>query len=136
MKRLEELEYVLVHAGPRGKSLVYELLYETPSEEGAPCFPGLVDAATLDQPLGYDRESFVPGPESSARIPPRFCVDSALIPEGTNSPKTRSLSTFLSSLEAEEETSLEKARRGAKSPADPVVPKGANGSRDPSAGEE
>ena len=31
LKRLEELEYLLVHRGGRGQSIVYELLYEKPA---------------------------------------------------------------------------------------------------------
>jgi len=47
LQRLEELEYVLVHAGRRGKSMVYELCYEGQTEEGEPFFPGLLDVTKL-----------------------------------------------------------------------------------------
>jgi len=47
LQRLEELEYVLVHAGRRGRSMVYELTYEGDAHEPEPIFPGLIDVAKL-----------------------------------------------------------------------------------------
>jgi hypothetical protein len=41
MKRLEDLEYLIVHRGGRGQSFVYELFFEQPSEELQPTLPGL-----------------------------------------------------------------------------------------------
>ena len=41
MRRLEELEYLIVHRGGRGQSFVYELFFEPPSEESQPTLPGL-----------------------------------------------------------------------------------------------
>jgi DNA primase catalytic core len=47
MKKLEELEYVLVHRGGRGQSFVYELLYDGQGRDGKPFLMGLVDVETL-----------------------------------------------------------------------------------------
>ena len=47
MRKLEELEYVLVHRGGRGQSFVYEMLYDGGGEDGKPHLMGLIDAATL-----------------------------------------------------------------------------------------
>jgi DNA primase len=47
MKKLEELEYVLVHRGGRGQSFVYELLYDGAGRDGKPFLMGLVDVETL-----------------------------------------------------------------------------------------
>jgi hypothetical protein len=47
MKKLEELEYVLVHRGGRGQSFVYELLYDGAGRDGKPFLMGLVDVQTL-----------------------------------------------------------------------------------------
>ncbi|MFW6009989.1 MAG: hypothetical protein ACOC9I_01570 [Actinomycetota bacterium] len=49
LRRLEELEYLLVHAGGRGQSLVYELVYEGGVEAGAPLLPGLIDVERLGE---------------------------------------------------------------------------------------
>jgi DNA primase catalytic core len=45
--RLVELEYVLVHRGSRGQSMVYELLYDGEGAAGRRFLPGLIDASSL-----------------------------------------------------------------------------------------
>jgi DNA primase catalytic core len=47
MRKLEELEYVLVHRGGRGQSFVYELLYDGAGRDGKPFLVGLIDVAAL-----------------------------------------------------------------------------------------
>ena len=47
LKRLEELEYLLVHRGGRGQSFVYELLHGLPSESGSRFLAGLIDVDRL-----------------------------------------------------------------------------------------
>jgi hypothetical protein len=47
MRKLEELEYVLVHRGGRGQSFVYELLYDGQGADGQPFLMGLLDPDTL-----------------------------------------------------------------------------------------
>ncbi|MEW8025994.1 MAG: toprim domain-containing protein [Candidatus Thiodiazotropha sp.] len=47
LRRLEELEYVLVHSGSRGKSIVYELLYQGEGEAGESFLMGLLDVRKL-----------------------------------------------------------------------------------------
>ena len=47
MRKLEELEYVLVHRGGRGQSFVYELLYDGGGKDGKPHMTGLIDVAAL-----------------------------------------------------------------------------------------
>ena len=49
MKKLEELEYVLVHRGSRGQSFVYELLYQGEGQEGSPFLMQLLDVERLRQ---------------------------------------------------------------------------------------
>ncbi|MEW8029209.1 MAG: toprim domain-containing protein [Candidatus Thiodiazotropha sp.] len=61
MRRLEELEYVLVHSGSRGKSIVYELLYQGEGEAGESFLMGLLDVKKLryddqKEPLKLDKE--------------------------------------------------------------------------------
>jgi DNA primase catalytic core len=41
LRRLEDLEYLIVHRGGRGQSFVYELFFEQPAEESQPTLPGL-----------------------------------------------------------------------------------------------
>ena len=49
LRRLEELEYLLVHRGGRGQSFVYELLYDGDTELDAPHLSGLIDVTDLEQ---------------------------------------------------------------------------------------
>ena len=46
-QRLEDMEYLLVHRGGRGQSLVYELLYDSDSERDDKRVMGLIDAENL-----------------------------------------------------------------------------------------
>jgi hypothetical protein len=45
--RLVELEYVIVHRGSRGQSVVYELVYAGEGDDGRRFVPGLIEAAAL-----------------------------------------------------------------------------------------
>ncbi len=47
LKRLEELEYLLVHRGGRGQSFVYELLYEARADDGQKFLARLIDVEQL-----------------------------------------------------------------------------------------
>ncbi|MCP4897527.1 MAG: toprim domain-containing protein [bacterium] len=52
LRRLEDMEYLLVHRGCRGQSFVYEMLYEGQGRDGASFLLGLID----EESLGYDAE--------------------------------------------------------------------------------
>jgi DNA primase catalytic core len=39
--RLQDMEYLVVHRGGRGQSLVYELFFERPADESQPTLPGM-----------------------------------------------------------------------------------------------
>jgi DNA primase catalytic core len=41
LRRLEDLEYLIVHRGGRGQSFVYELFFEQPADETQPTLPGM-----------------------------------------------------------------------------------------------
>jgi DNA primase len=41
LRRLEDLEYLIVHRGGRGQSFVYELFFEQPADESQPMLPGM-----------------------------------------------------------------------------------------------
>jgi DNA primase catalytic core len=43
LHRLEELEYLIVHRGGRGQSMVYELFFESQGTNRQPFLPGLID---------------------------------------------------------------------------------------------
>ena len=47
LRRLEELEYLLVHSGGRGQSFVYELVFERGANDDKPVLPGLIDVEKL-----------------------------------------------------------------------------------------
>src|SRR5208337_4414257 len=51
LRRLEELEYLLVHRGGRGRSLVYELAYQKPAPDQQHLLAGLTDAHCLRRNL-------------------------------------------------------------------------------------
>jgi DNA primase catalytic core len=54
LRRLEELEYLLVHHGGRGQSFVYELVFECQGgDSGKPTLPGLIEIEKLSG-CGYD----------------------------------------------------------------------------------
>ena len=55
LKRLVELEYLLVHRGGRGQSFVYELVYERRADTDKPVLPGLIEAEKLGH--GYDEKN-------------------------------------------------------------------------------
>jgi len=48
LRRLEDLEYLLVHAGGRGQSFLYELAYAGDAESDRPVLVGLIDVETLE----------------------------------------------------------------------------------------
>jgi len=50
LHRLEELEYLLIHRGGRGQSIVYELMFTRPSDGGKPVLGGLIDIEKLGKP--------------------------------------------------------------------------------------
>ena len=49
MHRLEELEYLLIHRGGRGQSIVYELIFTRPKDGGKPTLPGLIEIDKLKE---------------------------------------------------------------------------------------
>jgi len=72
LKRLEELEYLLVHRGGRGQSFVYELLHGLPAEPGPRFLAGLIDVDQLR------RKRSGPNGEKSGRGRPQVGVKSGL----------------------------------------------------------
>jgi DNA primase len=63
LKRLEELEYLLVHRGGRGQSFVYELVYETGADDGKRFLARLID---VDK-LRHERSGKNGGPSAQSR---------------------------------------------------------------------
>jgi hypothetical protein len=47
LRRLEDLEYVLVHRGGPRQRFVYELVYDGKGKDGSPFLPGLLDVSDL-----------------------------------------------------------------------------------------
>jgi hypothetical protein len=50
MRRLQDLEYVVLHRGGRGLVHEYEILWERRTESGKPSLPGILDADQLVEP--------------------------------------------------------------------------------------
>jgi hypothetical protein len=53
IKRLEDMEYLLIYRGGRGHQFVYELMYNGEGRDGTPFFPGLIDVQKLRK-IRYD----------------------------------------------------------------------------------
>ncbi len=66
LRRLVELEYVVIHTTGQGMGWAYELVYRGEGEDGRPFLPGLIDVATLRERLGYDGERSESGKGRSA----------------------------------------------------------------------
>ncbi len=65
LRRLEDLEYLLVHRGARGQSYVYELLYDGKGRDGQPFLMGLLDTDKLSKGYRYDAKKSGPGGKKS-----------------------------------------------------------------------
>jgi len=54
IKRLENMEYLLIHRGGRGRQIIYELLYNNEGQDGHPFLMGLIDVNKLDNQSGFN----------------------------------------------------------------------------------
>ncbi len=122
LQRLVEMEHVVTHAGTRGQSYSYELLYDGQGGSGAPFLAGLVDVAEL-QSLGGKRPSL--GSEKPEFGGP-LGAHTGPIPGGCDLPKTEPSSSNLESLSAARTRSSKNAqgrttKNGAANGAHPVV---------------
>jgi hypothetical protein len=70
LRRLEELEYLVVHRGSRGQSFVYELLFESQGADGKPLLPGLIDTKKLSA-YAYDEKNAGQKSENAAPTRPQ-----------------------------------------------------------------
>jgi hypothetical protein len=69
LHKLEELEYLIVHRGGRGQSMVYELYFEKPSDLSEPFLPGLINVEKL-RTCNYDEKKSDPkGEKSGSSLP-------------------------------------------------------------------
>ncbi len=75
MKKLEAMEYVLVHRGGRGQSFVYELLYNGEGQDTQLFLMGLIETATLKR--GYDAKKEHVKPEKEGASSPQRAPKSA-----------------------------------------------------------
>jgi len=56
LRRLEDMEYLLVHRGGRGQSFIYELIYSGEGEAGNAFLMGLIDTDKLNEKLSCDEK--------------------------------------------------------------------------------
>lgn len=84
LKRLEELEYLIPHAGGRGRSYVYELAYAGEGSEGDPFVMGLIDTQTLREHHVYDAKKSGQKASLSGSSRPQDGGVSGLETSGTN----------------------------------------------------
>ena len=69
LRRLEELEYLLVHHGGRGQSFVYELQFESKEDNRKPFFPGLIDVKKLETCTYDEKKAGVEDEKSGSSRP-------------------------------------------------------------------
>jgi len=69
LRRLLELEYVLLHRAARGIGVAYELVYEGQGQDGTPFLTGLIDVERLTVPATTAERSGSPGPRSGENRP-------------------------------------------------------------------
>ena len=72
LHRLEELEYLMVHHGGRGQSLVYELVFERQEDSGKPVLPGLIEIEKLSGYSYDDKEVWPRRGRSPGQVCPKF----------------------------------------------------------------
>jgi DNA primase len=71
LHRLEELEYLLIHRGGRGQSIVYELMFTRPTDGGKPVLGGLIDVEKLSQKWLRRKEVGAGGASSRGQVGPK-----------------------------------------------------------------
>jgi DNA primase catalytic core len=69
LHRLEEMEYLLIHRGGRGQSMVYELMFARPSDGGRPVLGGLIDMDVLSKHRYDEKKSGAAGQSSGPSRP-------------------------------------------------------------------
>lgn len=72
LKRLSDLEYLVIHRGGRGQSFAYELLYRGEGEGGESFLMGLIDVSKLDSRSGNEADKSAndaTGPRASEHSP-------------------------------------------------------------------
>jgi len=66
LHRLEELEYLVVHQGGRGQSMVYELVFERHEDSARPALPGLIEIDRLSGCPYDEKKSGLEGQRSGS----------------------------------------------------------------------
>jgi DNA primase len=66
LHRLEELEYLVVHQGGRGQSMVYELVFERQEDSARPALPGLIEIERLSGCEYDEKKSGLEGQKSGS----------------------------------------------------------------------
>jgi hypothetical protein len=84
LHRLEELEYLLIHRGGRGQSIVYELVFTRPKDGGKPVLGGLIDVEKLSKNVSTTERSRGRRASSRGQVGPK----SAGCRAGRRSPAT------------------------------------------------
>ena len=72
LHRLEELEYLVVHQGGRGQSMVYELVFERHEDSARPALPGLIEIGTALWMPVRRKEVWAGRPRGPGQVRPKF----------------------------------------------------------------
>jgi DNA primase catalytic core len=86
LHRLEEMEYLLIHRGGRGQSMVYELMFARPSDGGRPVLGGLIDMDVLSKHRYDEKKSGAAGQSSGPSRPQVGGVSGCLNPAASQYP--------------------------------------------------
>jgi len=95
LKRLEDLEYVLIHKGKRGQSYEYELLYQNEGENQTHFMLGLINPTILTYDAKKEREKDSKEPLKSPQVAVKLPLSSGVEIQENND-KNRMDSLFLS----------------------------------------
>lgn len=77
LRKLVDLEYLLVHRGCRGRSYVYELAYDGGGQEGQPFVMGLIDPSKLQPPTSIPTAKSMSTTGSSSTQEPSSSIELA-----------------------------------------------------------
>lgn len=122
-RRLEELEYLLVHSGGRGKAMRYELLYDGGATKDTPHLMGLIDIERLKP--SYDEQKSGSLDETSGQnekkpVPSQGQVSAKLVPsqgdELSKNPEKNRLKSTLSKKNIQNARLIEKNNPAASHP--------------------
>jgi len=106
LRRLEDMEYVLVHSGRRGQPMVYELLYQGEGKNGHTFLLGLLDVENLKEGTIHAYDNKKAGVKPNKAGPSRPQVG------GESGPSRGSKNAINTTIEASSKETAKKSQKG------------------------